>query len=322
MRLPTRLERPQRAATLLLPWVFLGWVLLGWVLGPCPAADAQAPGDPPPTSADISYGPHERNILDFWQAEGAGNRPLLVIIHGGGWITGDKRLKRPPLGPFLDKGISIAAINYPLAPDNPLPAPVHDAARAIQFLRWKADELGIDSERIGLTGTSAGACTAMWILLHDDLADPAASDPVLRQSTRVRAAAVSVGQTSIDPDVDEAWLGPAILEHPMIPQAVGEASIAAVRAGADRYRPLYLEFSPINHVDGDDPPLFMTCSAEMDLPARDPGHGIHHPLHGVKLREKSAAVGHECHLVVPGWSASTQYTDGTQFLLDKLLSKD
>ena len=197
------------------------------------------------------------------------------------------------------------------------------ALMAIRDNDVASSSLGIQIGVIKLaTYVVAGACTAMWILLHDDLADPAASDPVLRQSTRVRAAAVSVGQTSIDPDVVEAWLGPAILEHPMIPQAVGEASIAAVRAGADRYRPLYLEFSPINHVDGDDPPLFMTCSAEMDLPARDPGHGLHHPLHGVKLREKSAAVGHECHLVVPGWSASTQYTDGTQFLLDKLLSKD
>lgn len=273
-----------------------------------------------PTHADLPYGPDERQALDFWAAAGDGPRPLVVIIHGGGWINGDKRLKRPPLAPFLDRGISVAAINYRLAPSHPLPAPVHDAARAIQFLRWKGETLGIDPDRIGLTGTSAGACTSMWLLLHDDLADPTAADPVLRTSTRVRAAAVSVGQTSIDPDVIESWLGPAVLDHPMIFSAVGESSMADVRAEADRHRAIYEEFSPINHVDGDDPPLFMACSAEMDLPARNSGHGIHHPLHGVKLKERSDAVGHECHLLVPGWSESKRYADGTDFLLDQLLS--
>ena len=278
--------------------------------------------EPQPDRADVAYGPHERHVLDFWQAAGAGPRPLVVIIHGGGWINGDKRLKRPPLGPFLDRGISVAAINYRLAPEHPLPAPVHDAARSVQFLRSRAADFRVDPERIGLTGTSAGACTSMWLLLHDDLADAAAADPVLRASTRVRAAAVTVGQTSIDPDVVEAWLGPAILDHPMIASAVGETSIAAVRAAAGRHREIFAEFSPINHLDGDDPPLFMTCSAEMDLPARNSGHGIHHPLHGVKLKARSDSVGHECHLLVPGWSESERYADGTAFLLDKLLSQD
>ncbi len=89
---------------------------------------------PPPTLSDVAYGPHARNVLDFWRAAGAGPRPLLVYVHGGGWITGDKRQKGPALQPFLDRGISCAAFNYRLAPDHPLPAPVHDAARAIQFI--------------------------------------------------------------------------------------------------------------------------------------------------------------------------------------------
>ena len=313
---------PDHPPLLRLPavWAAVLCLLGGSHGGSVQAQLASVQVEQPPTHADLPYGPDERQTLDFWAAEGDGPRPLIVIIHGGGWINGDKRLKRPPLAPFLDRGISVAAINYRLVPQHPLPAPVHDAARAIQFLRWKGETLGIDPDRIGLTGTSAGACTSMWLLLHDDLADPTAADPVLRASTRVRAAAVSVGQTSIDPDVIESWLGPAVLDHPMIFGAVGESSMAEVRAEADRHRAIYEEFSPINHVDGDDPPLFMACSAEMDLPARNSGHGIHHPLHGVKLKDRSDAVGHECHLFVPGWSETKRYADGTDFLLDKLLS--
>jgi hypothetical protein len=103
----------------------------------------EVPQVPPPTFADVSYGPHARNVLDFWKAEGVGPRPLLVYIHGGGWLTGDKRKKGPDFQPYLDKGISFAAINYRLTPEYPLPAPIHDAARAIQFLRTKAKEWNI-----------------------------------------------------------------------------------------------------------------------------------------------------------------------------------
>ena len=178
-----------------------------------------------PTYPDVSYGPYAENVLDFWQADGEGPRPLLVYIHGGGWIGGDKKQKQSVFQPFLDKGISYAAINYRHTGKYPLPAPVHDAARAIQFLRTKADDWNIDTKHIALTGGSAGACTSMWLLLHDDLADPDAKDPVLRESTRVCAAAVASGQTSIDPKIIEPWLGPNVLKHRMINMAVGEPTI-------------------------------------------------------------------------------------------------
>ena len=59
-----------------------------------------------PTYANVSYGPHKANLLDFWKAEGKGLRPLLVYIHGGGWTGGDKKQAVSRFKPFLDKGIS------------------------------------------------------------------------------------------------------------------------------------------------------------------------------------------------------------------------
>ncbi len=298
------------------------WLLLALILLTTSEIHGAGVGDQPPrTYVDVSYGPDMRNVLDFWNAPGEGARPLLVYIHGGGWTTGDKTEKMPEFGPFLDRGISCAAIQYRLTPMHPLPAPVRDAARAIQFLRTKAVEWNIDPKRIALTGPSAGACTSMWLLLHDDLAEPGSADPVLRQSTRVCAAAVMVGQTSIDPKVIEGWLGPKVLTHRMIWTAVGESSMEAALANYGRHQAVYREFSPIQHVDATDPPLFMTCSAEMDLPSRDAGHGIHHPVYGVKLKEQSDRVGHECHLVIPGVSKSARYVDANEFLFARLLGK-
>ncbi len=274
-----------------------------------------------PTQADVSYGPHERNVIDFWKSEGDGPRPLLVFIHGGGWTGGDKKQKTEAIKPYLDKGISCASINYRLSGQAPLPAPVHDAARAIQFIRTKASDWNINTSRIALTGGSAGACTSMWLLLHDDLADPKAEDPVLRQSTRVCAAAVSAGQTSIDPKVIEGWLGPNVLKHRMINMAVGEPTMEGALKNYDKHKALYVEFSPYNHVDGKDPPLLMTYGGDMTLPSKDAGHGIHHPVYGVKLKEKSDKAGHECHLIIPGTSKSEKYPNAQAFLVAKLQEK-
>ncbi|MDG2224029.1 MAG: alpha/beta hydrolase [Rubripirellula sp.] len=271
------------------------------------------------THANVAYGPHSANVLDIWIAEGEGPRPLLVYIHGGGWIGGNKKRSPANVQPFLDQGISYASVEYRLTGVASLPAPVHDAARAIQFLRSKAKDWNLNSDRIALTGGSAGACTSMWILCHDDLADPQSTDPILRESSRVTAAAVAGGQTSIDPKVIEPWLGENVLKHNMINRAVGEATIADALMNYEKHRDLYVEFSPFNHVSKDDPPLLMSYGSNMKLPSENAGHGIHHPVYGIKMKEKADGVGQECHLLIKGVSESKQYTSANQFLIDKLL---
>ena len=292
------------------------------VLASCGAKDRVDAADAPlpPTHAEVSYGPHPRNVLDFWKADGAGPRPLLIYIHGGGWVGGDKKQTAATIRPWLAQGISYAAINYRLTGTDPLPAPVYDAARAIQFLRTKASEWNIKKDRIALTGGSAGACTSMWILLHDDLADPKSKDPVLRESTRVSAAAVSSGQTSIDPKVIEGWAGPNVLKHRMIWMAVGEKTMDEALKNYEKHRATYVEFSPYNHVDGNDPPLFMTYGSNMTLPSENAGHGIQHPVFGLKMKEKSDQVGHECYLLIKGVSKPSKYANTDAFLNDKLLA--
>ncbi len=285
---------------------------------PKPAKKKLLPKMPKPTAGNVKYGDHNSNVLDFWKAEGEGPRPILVYIHGGGWIGGDKGSGTPNVDWYLKKGISVAAINYRLTGIAPLPAPVHDATRGIQFLKSKAEEWNIDKDRIVLTGGSAGACTSMWILTHDDIARPDSKDPVERESSRVAGAAVSGGQTSIDPRQIEPWLGPMVLQHRMINMAVGEKTIAGALENYEQHKELYKEFSAYNHVSKDDPPLFMTYGSDMTLPSKNAGHGIHHPVYGVKMKEKCDEVGMECHLLISGVSKSPKYKNKEEFILDLL----
>ena len=295
-------------------------VLIALIFGLTAACYAKSPR---PTQANVAYDEHERTVLDFWQAEGEGPRPLLVYIHGGGWMKGDKRAMRNA-DVYLEKGISVAAINYRLVPEHPLPTPVHDAARAVQFLRFKAKEWNIDSNKVVLAGGSAGACSSLWIACHDDLADPHSNDPVERESTRVQGAGVVSAQTSIDPKVIEPWIGPNVFLS-MIYKAVGEDSLETMQANYAQHEAVYEAFSPINHLSQDDPALFLEYPDRpefMVLPATSFNYGIHHGLFGMKFKEQSAAVGHnKVDLYIKDHDESSNYRKADDFLMQLLLGE-
>jgi acetyl esterase/lipase len=259
-----------------------------------PPAKPVKPAPPPlptPTHANVSYGAHARNVYDIWLAKSDKPTPLVVYIHGGGWLGGDKNTLAPNmLQFFLDHGVSVAAVNYRYSSIAPLPAPVYDAARAIQTIRSKAAEYNLDKTRVAAFGGSAGACTSMWLAFHDDLADPKSSDPIARESTRLVAAWGGAGQVSIDPTVAPAWVGEPVLDHRMISAAVGAKDGKDALARYPEFEKLYKEFSPYNHVTKDDPPVLVTYR-KLDGPGKNAGESIHHSAYGVKLKEKANAVG-------------------------------
>ena len=140
--------------------------------------------------------------------------PLVVFFHGGGFVGGDK--KSVPgwlVTRCLAEGISVASVNYRLSTQSPFPAPMLDGARAIQFLRLKAGELGIDPGKIAACGNSAGAGISLWVGFHDDLADSSNADPVLRQSSRLACMGVVGAQTSYDPRFIKQLIGGRAHEH-------------------------------------------------------------------------------------------------------------
>ena len=100
----------------------------------------------PATAADVSYGPHERNRLDFWRAESTRATPVLVFFHGGSFKAGDKAnvLTRPIFAECLAAGISVVSANYRFSTDAPFPAPMDDGACAVQFVRSQAKQWDID----------------------------------------------------------------------------------------------------------------------------------------------------------------------------------
>src|SRR5262245_36042753 len=124
---------------------------------------AQFASRPSPDFDDVSYGRFTENVLDLWKAKTQQPSPVVVFIHGGGFRRGDKRdVPNPLLVGLLNRGVSVASINYRLTDVASFPAPMLDGARAVQFLRSKASEWGLYPDRIGASGTSAGAGISLW----------------------------------------------------------------------------------------------------------------------------------------------------------------
>lgn len=266
-----------------------------------------------PTLRDVVYGPYERNKLDFWKAESSEPTPLVFYIHGGGWGAGSKEENKGPFLNLLKDGVSYVSINYRLARDgNTLPCSVHDAARALQFVRSKAKEWNIDPTRIITTGGSAGGCSSLWLAYHDDLANPESEDPVERQSSRVCGAAVIMPQTTIDPWLVDKRVGHSASNHSMIWASVGAESLEDLFAHWEKYKDLSLECSPLTHVSRDDPPVFMVYSA--DTPAPPERNSIHHAEFGRIMKEKCDQLGLDCTIEFHG--SETRQAALEKFMLE------
>ncbi len=161
--------------------------------------------------ANVKYGEHERQVFDIWLADTSEPSPLAIFIHGGGFKAGSKEKLNPnDLSRLLKAGISVAAINYRYVSIAPLPAAHHDARRALQLMRSKADEWNIDKERVAAFGGSAGAQICMWLAFTDDMADPESTDPIERESTRLTCVATAGGQTTNDIDFYRNELAPLL----------------------------------------------------------------------------------------------------------------
>jgi len=289
---------------------------------------ATQPALPTPTLSDVPYGPHPKQVMNFWKAESDKPTPLLFFIHGGGWMGGNRSSGLGGLlQEMLKNGISVVSVEYRFIPEAtadgetpPVRGPMHDAARALQFVRSKSAEWNIDKKRIGASGGSAGACTSLWLAFHDDMADAKSSDPIARESTRLWCAAVDAPQTTLDPQQMKEWTPNSKYGG----HAFGFKGDPAKKlsqfdeflANREKILPWIAEYSPYALVTSDDPPIYMHFGSPPAL-GQDQKDPTHTANFGVKLQEKCKSAGVECELVYPG-APDVKHPRLAEFLVEKL----
>ena len=114
---------------------------------------------------------------DVIAPKGVGPHPVLVYLHGGGWVSGSPRTHRKLGYRFAEAGYLVFHVDYRLAPEHPFPTPFDDCVAAIRFAAREAKRFGGDPRRLAVGGDSAGAnlAAAAAIALAEDAARPRAA---------------------------------------------------------------------------------------------------------------------------------------------------
>jgi acetyl esterase/lipase len=196
--------------------------------------------------------------LDLWVPDTPAPPPLVVWVHGGAFMMGDRRYLPETLRPdqvfdaLLEAGLAVATIDYRHALEAPFPAQLHDAKAAVRYLRAHADELGISTDRIGAWGESAGGHIAALLGLTAHRPDLEGAHGVVGPSSAV--------------DVVVDWYGLADLET--MPRQDPPPQIAALLPEEMRVPPedhllrglegqVRADASPITHVTPGSPPFLL-----------------------------------------------------------------
>lgn len=268
---------------------------------------------------NVKYGPHERNVLDFWFAKNTNAAaPVIVFIHGGGFVGGDKSTASPAaVREALDGGAAFMSINYRFREHAPIQDILRDAARAIQFVRANAARFHIDPKRIASFGGSAGAGTSLWLATHNDLADPKSADLVLRQSSRISAAGSLNGQATYDLREWERVIFPF---KPEWLKGEGEGpQLYHFKSETDydteEGKRIRADCNMLGLLTADDPPIYLACS-QPDGEPTNRGHLLHHPRHAQVIERRCKELGIPVTAVYAGDPKQPAKTEGAvAFLL-------
>lgn len=176
---------------------------------------------------------HVRHRLDLYLPEQiAQPLPVILWIHGGGWVTGDKA--GGPAIPFATKGFAVAAMNYRFSRHATFPAQTHDCKAAVRWLRANAQTYSLDASHIGVWGASAGGHLASMLgltagneLLEGTLGNAA-------QSSSVQAVVDWFGPTDFmtlgSRDTRTQFLGGDAIAHPDKANAASPTRFVTQRA--------------------------------------------------------------------------------------------
>lgn len=233
----------------------------------------------PRIEADVVYG-HKDGLamtLDVHHPEeGQANGAAILFMVSGGWFSrwAPPETMKGLFAPYLEKGYVMMAVRHGSSPRYTIPEAVSDVRRAVRFVRQNAERFGVDPERLGVLGMSAGGHLSLMLATTGDDGRKSAKDPLERVSSRVAAV------TALVPPTD---LRVAVWESP--------ESLPAYRnfPALDLEMKLGEEHSPVMHATKDDAPALVIMGGKDELVP---------PRHGTWIAEAYERAGAAHRLVV------------------------
>jgi len=210
---------------------------------------------------DLVYG-HKSGMaltLDVFRPASPNGASVLNMVSGG-WVSRWRDPEQAQAGyqALLDQGFTVFAIRHGSSPRFNVPEAYADVTRAVRYVRLHAPHFGLDAERIGVYGGSAGGHLSLMLGLNSDEGDPNAADEVLRHSSRVAAVVANYPPVDLRPRATPSERFPATIPDQSLFFAGG-----VVPGAAERFVAIDVEdeagasVSPILFVTPDDPPTLL-----------------------------------------------------------------
>jgi len=252
--------------------IFRGVLLLGLACATLARADdGDRPGFATPHTqiTDVVYGKKYGMALtmDVFRPTEQPNGAAIAVMMSGGWVSSSDMLKITPIFEEpLKRGYTVFAVYHGSQPKYTVPEIIADVKRAIRFIRAHAADHGIDPNRIGVTGGSAGGHLSLMLGTTGDGGDPKASDPVDRQSSRVQAVACFFPPTDFlnyGADGRNAFTDDNLVKLIRVRPAVemreydDETGRFERVDDSEKFEALLRAIAPITHVSPDDAPTMI-----------------------------------------------------------------
>lgn len=266
---------------------------------------------------DIAYDSKARTQFDIWLPNSITPTGLVIYVHGGGFTSGDKdyvyTVQQGGAWDFpadirylLQNNIAFATIRYTLlntiGETEGVKKPMADVRRALQYIRSKASDFNIDKSKIVLAGNSAGAGTSLWIAFNNDFANAASSDPVLKESSRIKGVVARETQASFN--IEDRWVNDVFKDYSIswsqilanetgnIQKIYGVSSTAQYESTTiDDYR---ADVDMLSLMTADDPEIWINNTLRDVVNPYNPYNPdipSHHAFHARELKKRADAVG-------------------------------
>lgn len=210
----------------------------------------------------------ERSLkLDLYRPS-ADAKGVIVWVHGGAWRRGSRA--HPALAGMTDHGWVVASVDYRLSPEAPFPAQSHDIKAAIRYLRAHADQLGIPTRPVVISGSSAGGHLAAIVgVTNNSIPHEGSVGEHPDQDSSVQAIVDLYGASNLTTILSQSTPHGLSVREPALDLFIG--------GHPDDVPEIARLASPVFHVDADDPPLYLSHGDQ------DPQMPINqaHELHGV-----------------------------------------
>ena len=208
--------------------------------------------------ADISYGPNKMNVLDVYRPKNVeGKLPVIVSVHGGGWVYGDKELYQHYCMSLAQRGFAVVNFTYRLSPEYKFPAHLEDTVKVFDWVLKNAKQYEFDVDNVFAVGDSSGGhILSLFCVMCSNPESAATHKFKVPEGFMPKAVALNCGVYDLNPENKPDGNTLAMMKRKILPNKGTDEELRSI--------------SPVNFITENFPPCFVMTANEDFLKEQAP----------------------------------------------------